>query len=140
MPDITTLKQIPKRHYMNIPRTPAMVPKFLAILFVMIVIFILSHIPGKNLPSMVSGMDKLFHTIAYAALAGSCLFFLNPLMANKKNWWFEFWVIFFCFLYGLSDEFHQSFIIGRSSSWKDIGADIIGATVMVFGWHWWRTR
>ena len=41
-----------------------------------------------------------------------------------------FWAVFlFCLFYGISDEFHQSFVIGRVSDWKDVLADTIGGSL-----------
>jgi len=34
----------------------------------------------------------------------------------------------FAVLYGVSDEFHQSFVVGRSATIADVIADAIGAT------------
>ncbi len=34
-------------------------------------------------------------------------------------------------LYGFSDEWHQSFVPQRNSSWSDIGADCLGALVFM---------
>ncbi len=41
-------------------------------------------------------------------------------------------------LYGLSDEFHQSFVPGRNSEWADVLADAMGASfalVIYFRWN-----
>ena len=38
-------------------------------------------------------------------------------------------VLLFCFLYACSDEFHQSFIMGRTSSVKDVFIDTFGVLV-----------
>lgn len=40
--------------------------------------------------------------------------------------------IAFCSLYGVSDEWHQSFVAGRDSSHEDWVADTIGAIVGVY--------
>lgn len=37
----------------------------------------------------------------------------------------------FCFLYALSDEWHQTFVSGRAAEWSDVGADSAGALVGV---------
>jgi len=41
--------------------------------------------------------------------------------------------------YGASDEFHQSFVPGRYSSWLDIAFDAVGATLgssVALAWIW----
>lgn len=35
----------------------------------------------------------------------------------------------FCLAYGVSDEFHQYFVTGRSASLPDIGSDLVGAVM-----------
>ena len=35
--------------------------------------------------------------------------------------------LLFCFLYALSDEWHQTFVDGRAAEWFDIGMDTIGS-------------
>jgi VanZ family protein len=43
-------------------------------------------------------------------------------------------VIIFCLLYGVSDEFHQSFIANRSPDPLDLIADVFGAALVSGGW------
>ncbi|MEY3288893.1 MAG: hypothetical protein RLZZ419_1135 [Pseudomonadota bacterium] len=43
--------------------------------------------------------------------------------------------IAFCSLYGLSDEWHQSFVVGRESDSADWAADTSGAIVAIFLLH-----
>ena len=38
----------------------------------------------------------------------------------------------FCLLYAASDEFHQSFVIGRTATIRDVGFDFLG---MLFSWQ-----
>jgi VanZ family protein len=40
--------------------------------------------------------------------------------------------IAFCSLYGLSDEWHQSFVVGRESDFADWVADTSGAALAIF--------
>jgi VanZ family protein len=63
---------------------------------------------------------KSFHIIEYAILA--ILLFIALLK-------FQYTIIF-AYLYSLSDEFHQSFIIGRTATLRDTIFDLIG---IVFG-------
>jgi VanZ family protein len=44
-------------------------------------------------------------------------------------------VVLFCLLYGISDEFHQSFIPDRMPSILDLIADTAGAAVVVLIWY-----
>ncbi len=35
----------------------------------------------------------------------------------------------FCLFYGMTDEWHQSFVPGRDADWMDLGADTMGAII-----------
>jgi len=107
---------------------------------VMGIIFLLSHTPGNNLPSLGHNLDKVCHAIAYGTLAASILYALPSTNGKKSFSLLGPGVIFICFLYGLTDEFHQSFIPGRSPSWLDIAADTTGAALVVFIRNRWRHR
>ena len=45
-------------------------------------------------------------------------------------------VFLFCLLYAVSDEFHQSFVIGRTSTIRDVGFDVIGMFIS----YWYVSR
>lgn len=105
---------------------------------VMATIFILSHTPGEDIPLPVDGLDKIYHAIAYATLALTCLYAISPLQRNIHFFKTGCAVIFFCLLYGITDEFHQSFVAGRYSDWHDLVADTTGSFLAVVGW--WRVR
>ncbi|RJX27698.1 MAG: teicoplanin resistance protein VanZ [Desulfurivibrio sp.] len=117
-----------------------MILRFLPMTLVMAAIFFLSNTQGQNLPSAINGLDKILHALAYATLAASCLYGLHPAARDKGSLRPAAGVVFFCFCYGLTDEFHQSFIPGRSPSGLDIVADTGGAVLTVLLWHGWRTR
>ncbi|MEW6184889.1 MAG: VanZ family protein [Thermodesulfobacteriota bacterium] len=80
--------------------------------------------------------DKLYHLLEYGIL-GILLtrvlveygFFPSPL---KKI----IGVLLISFLYGLSDEFHQWFVPGRSAVWGDVLADSLGGGLG--GWFYLR--
>jgi VanZ family protein len=44
-------------------------------------------------------------------------------------------------VYGVSDEWHQSFVAGRCSEVADVVADfagsVIGSSCFLYGLHWW---
>jgi VanZ family protein len=90
------------------------------------VIFVLSSVPGGNFPDVPApNADKLVHGLVYFVLGATCLrgvrrgsaltaipaLLLAALIAT---------------LYGVSDEFHQSFTPQRSPDWHDVVADAGG--------------
>ncbi len=94
---------------------------------VMGTIFFLSHQSGDSLdlPSF-PGADKLAHMIAYGTLAFSVLWsFGEKGFENRGRT--MFFTVLFCFAYGVTDEYHQSFIALRSVSVFDLLADVAGA-------------
>lgn len=92
-----------------------------------VLIFILSSLPGSTIPSPFFSADKVFHLGVYAVLgylvaraldcyglAGRVIMVLSVLI---------------CFLYGVSDEFHQSFVPDRTPSFMDVAADTVGSCI-----------
>ena len=101
---------------------------------VMGTIFFLSHQSGDsfNLPTF-SGADKLAHLLIYGILALSVLWFHGKNGLNKPGWTVVLTVLF-CLFYGISDEYHQSFIALRSVSGLDLLADTAGALCVSLVW------
>ncbi len=97
-------------------------------------IFFLSHQSGDSLslPSF-PGADKLAHMTAYGVLAATVLWFFGG-RAPEKPGRYTLLTVFCCLLYGMSDEYHQSFIALRSVSGYDLLADVAGA--FCFGLVW----
>lgn len=109
--------------------------RFIPMVCIMGIIFYLSHQPGDfvQLPHF-PGIDKLAHVIAYGCLAGTFLYGLQPFFnTNYNKFTAAIIVVLLCVLFGISDEFHQSFIPGRFVSFWDVVADGLGA-VLVVGW------
>ncbi len=105
----------------------------------MTVIFLLSHTPGNEMPKGIDTFDKICHALAYAALAATALWAWLPQVTKRGA--LSLWaILLFCLLYGISDEFHQSFIPGRYPSLADIVADVIGAGLFLWGWWLWQKR
>ena len=75
--------------------------------------------------------DKLLHAAAYAVMA--ILFYraLGPHPSGNTPVKRAVFSIAFTVLYGISDEFHQSFVPGRSPEWLDVAADAVGAVAGV---------
>ena len=76
----------------------------------------------------IEGLDKVLHFIAYG-----CLGFWFWFAFIMNQWQMQVVLpILFSTLYGLSDEYHQSYVPGRSSDFYDIVADFSGALFIVF--------
>lgn len=105
-------------------------------LLVMGTIFFLSHQPGDTLVlPAVPNIDKLLHGLIYGLLALATFFALPSARIRSHSLQTSSLVVLFCLLYGLSDEWHQSYIPGRFSSGWDIAADTIGAVIAVLVWR-----
>ena len=102
---------------------------------IMGIIFYLSHMPGDaiKLP-MFPGIDKLAHVFAYGCLAGTFLYGLQPYTHSSNRSVIAIVVVLFCIIWGIGDEFHQSFIPGRSVSYWDVVADGVGALLVIGYW------
>lgn len=81
----------------------------------------------SQLPN-IEGLDKILHFTAYGCLG---VFYWFPCIVYDISHKIKLSVLS-SFLYGCSDEYHQSFVVGRSSEFLDIVADFIGALFFVF--------
>ncbi len=104
-------------------------------LIVMGAIFLLSHQSGDtfHLPGF-PGEDKIAHMILYGMLAAAIIFAFTPETRNQRRWRVVVIVILVATLYGISDEFHQSFIPDRTPDIFDVLADLAGAATVALLW------
>ena len=108
---------------------------------IMGVIFVLSHIPGNAFIQVdIVNLDKVVHMVCYGVLALSVIWGWYPPGCKRSPLKTALAVILFCILYGISDEYHQSFIPGREPSLYDVIADGLGAVLVSFAWLWWGKR
>ncbi len=90
------------------------------------------YLSGRStLPSLANafeGQDKIIHATAYAVMAG--LFWqAGQFRWSKQPYILASMVIAWCAFYGITDEWHQSFVIGRDASVFDWLADVTGAVL-----------
>lgn len=113
--------------------------RFLPALGMMTAIFFVSSQPGDQLtlPTFLN-FDKAWHMLEYGILAVTCLFAFHPVPDHAKTKT-ALEIILFATLYGISDEFHQSFVPLRMACVEDVVADFLGAAIIVGLW-WWRQR
>jgi VanZ family protein len=79
--------------------------------------------------------DKSGHTIGYALLAGLLLRAFARGRLSGITWRAACATLVLATMYGVSDEWHQSYVPGRNADRFDILADGVGATIGVaIGW------
>ena len=112
--------------------------RFLPMLLVMATIFFLSSLSGDEvsiyMPSFANA-DKVAHCTIYAALAATAIFAFSSWRRPVACALLAFII---SALYGASDEWHQSFVAGRTMDFFDFLADSLAAAVVVVCWLAWR--
>jgi VanZ family protein len=105
----------------------------------MAIIFALSaqpRLPSPENQVLEILLEKLSHAFEYAVLAALATRAWD-VMHGRPRFAFGFGVLVAC-VYALSDEFHQTFVPGRSADWTDLGFDWAGA--VIGAWLWQRAR
>jgi len=105
-------------------QTPRVVAAVLAVL-VAVAIFIGSSIPGSLSPAHPEFLNVIGHFSEYFLLAALITVATNA--PQRKLWIAALIGIAIASLYGVSDEFHQLFVPGRTSDQMDWVTDTVGA-------------
>lgn len=112
-----------------------MIVRWLPSVLWMAVIFYLSSRTGDDLGGWLDEIRQIIpamegfdwgHFVSYFILAWTYLWALRP---KRLTVLAKLAVVLLCVLYGLTDEFHQSFVPGRSPDVMDIRNDAIGAAL-----------
>lgn len=99
------------------------------------VIFGLSSMTSPPAPASFDAFSALAHVFVYAVLALLLIvwavraFPSRPAAALMSAVWLT------AVLYGISDEWHQSFVPGRHATAVDVGFDAVGAALGLAGWR-----
>jgi VanZ family protein len=110
--------------------------RYIPMIMVMGIIFFLSAQTGDSLDLPdIPDLDKVLHAVAYAVLALTVLYAVPGEKYRGNPWRVSLLVVLFCLLYGMSDEFHQSFVPKRMPSALDLAADTCGAVLAVVVWY-----
>jgi VanZ family protein len=103
------------------------IKQWLPVVVLMAVIFFFSSIPSQEMPRFGSWdtlVKKSGHLLEYALLG------LTFLRGQQSNHWRSYgYALVGVILYALTDEYHQSFVPGRTSTLIDVGIDTIGALI-----------
>jgi len=101
----------------------------------MALIFYMSHQTANELNTLLPLFQKWLpamqsfdwgHFILYFVLAITYYWALLPQSASRPG---KLAVVLLCLLYGVTDEFHQSFVPGRTPDVLDLRNDTIGAAI-----------
>lgn len=90
-------------------------------------IFWLSAQEKLPVPQVFNFQDKLIHAVAYFVMGGFSWRAFRHLGLQSGQ--LALLIVVFCSVYGGTDEWHQSFVPGRSSSIWDWLADTFGAVL-----------
>lgn len=114
------------------------VPAWLAVIAWLGLIFWFSHQPSltTNLGIWDFVLRKIAHMVEFGALT------LLLWRALRQHWLGgrapQVTAALAALAYAVSDEYHQSFIVGRTASVRDVGFDLAGilvALALVLGWR-----
>lgn len=97
----------------------------LALLWMATIYYLSSH-PMPDIDLGFSAQDKLVHLLGYGLL-GALLLGALPLREGSYSPRQVALAALIAALYGLTDEWHQSFVPGRNSDALDVLADAVGA-------------
>lgn len=106
-----------------------------------LLIFVQSSFPSPDMGPDLPGQDKLIHLAAYAVMGVlACRAFATlPCLQGAVVLFIAAFI--FALVFGLSDEWHQSFVPGRMAEGWDFLADAAGALLGAGGYCWrYRTR
>jgi VanZ family protein len=99
-----------------------------------ILIFYLSSRPADILPEMSDLLSYFVHFCAYWILAVLLVGALN--MPWRKSWVMAIVAMVLASLYGITDEFHQTFVAGRSGDVVAWLVDTAGGTLGALAGTW----
>ncbi len=94
-------------------------------------------------PALPGGTDKDLHALLYGGLAVVLIRALAGGLRRRVSLNIAILAVVVAALYGVSDEFHQSFVPSRDPDVWDVVADAIGAAVsagVLYSWSLWSRR
>lgn len=93
-------------------------------------LFYFSSIKGEDIPKFdIANIDKFFHAVEYFILGALLVRAFSNSVANPNYTYILIVSILIAAMYGLSDEFHQRFVSGRTADMFDVLADAIGSSL-----------
>ncbi len=99
---------------------------WLPVIFYAGIIFLFSSLSARDVPALFPAQDAVFHIIEYAGLAYLIYRLIKQYYPLAKPRQVLILALLVIFIYGLTDEYHQSFVIGRSATIFDVAMDCLG--------------
>jgi VanZ family protein len=93
----------------------------------------------SSIPDLESGLKqdfilrKIAHILEFAFLTFLLLRAISAEVVLPKR--IVIYAVIFALFYALTDEYHQSFVLGRQCSLKDVGIDSIGILITGLVWY-----
>lgn len=104
---------------------------WMPVLVYAVLIFVQSSFPSPEFVPKFDGADKVLHFFGYGLMG--LLFLRGFRISDGRIGGREIlWSIVFTSLYGMSDEFHQYFVVGRTADVRDALADTLGGACGVY--------
>ncbi|MEE9217084.1 MAG: VanZ family protein [Anaerolineales bacterium] len=106
--------------------------RWIPALVMMTAIFMLSALPASKLPTFGPYdvyVKKISHAIGYGLLGVSYYYALPTRLPRLVRWSMAFGL---SLGFAVSDEFHQSYVDGRTASVRDVAIDAMGAFLALF--------
>lgn len=107
-------------------QTAIIIKFWLPVLVCMGLIFYASSLPASEIPLLFPFQDILCHLLIYLSMAYFFSRALKKTYVNIVSAKIILYAVIFTTFYGITDEFHQSFIPGRVASTFDLFIDIAG--------------
>lgn len=100
-------------------------------------LFFQSSLPAHDMGPDFPGQDKLLHLAAYALMSWLACCAFGTLRGLRSRWAVCLTGLIFALVFGLSDEWHQSFVPARCADGWDLVADGLGALAgaALYGWR-----
>jgi VanZ family protein len=95
------------------------------------IVFLLSSFPNPPGPRGPEWQSYLAHIVEYAVLGLLAVRLLATLRPGAPAWRVAAAAWMLAVLYGISDEFHQSFVPNRHASALDVAFDALGGAIGV---------
>ncbi|HPT07681.1 MAG TPA: VanZ family protein [Candidatus Omnitrophota bacterium] len=99
-------------------------------------IFYCSTISGADIPSLFPYEDVVFHLVVYLILAFLFSRALKQSFGAVSLKRIFLWSVVFAIIYGISDEIHQIYAVGRTPDIGDVMTDGVGACIGSLLYQW----